>query len=402
MCRETKLLLLVSALYTFAIGLSGVFVNLFIWKQNSDFKVIVIYNLIHYIATPIAFFIGGIIAKKKNGIWSLRIGLFIYSLFYALILLWGSLGLAFIYFLGVVYGMAIGFYWLAFNTLSFDFTSTKNRDTFNGFNGSCAGIATAIAPISSAFIISRFSGMTGYYYVFALTLILFIILFLISLLLRCKRCASNLDIKLALKGGDDSWKIIRNATVLWGFRDVIIIFILNILIIEATKSELYIGKLMLLGALTSSAAYMLVQKIIKPPTRRPAILIGVLGSFAAVLFIVVRVDLLSLAAYTFVDAFFLPFFMIQLSSAAFNVIDKAHEEDYRIEYMINKDIAINLGRVTSSIMLLVLLSFVDSKSIKDLWILRAYLVFIGLAPVAAGLLLRRLREIFDGKRLERG
>ena len=99
MCKEAKLLLIISILFTFGMGLSSIFVNIFFWKQTSSLTVIVIYNLIHNITVPITFVLAGIIAKKKNGIWSLRIGLIIYALFYALMLLIGDKGVSYIYLL---------------------------------------------------------------------------------------------------------------------------------------------------------------------------------------------------------------------------------------------------------------------------------------------------------------
>jgi YQGE family putative transporter len=118
MCREAKVLLAVSALFTFAMGLSGIFVNVFFWRETGNFLVIVIYNLTHYIFTPVTFIIGGIIAKRKNGIWSLRFGLILFALFYSLILLIGNKGTLYIYLLGILNGLASGFYCLAFNTLA--------------------------------------------------------------------------------------------------------------------------------------------------------------------------------------------------------------------------------------------------------------------------------------------
>ncbi len=390
MCKESKILLLISALFTFAIGLSGIFINVFFWKQTNNFKVIVIYNLIHYIATPIFFIVSGVIAKRKNGAWSLRIGLVIFALFYALILLLGNKGNIYIYLLGFVYGMATGFYWLAFNTLCFDFTSINNRDTFNGFNGSCAGVAAAVAPITSAYIISTFKGMKGYNIVFAITLLIFVILVFISMLLRCKSYGSRLDLKKSFKSDCREWGIVRKTTVLWGFRDVTIVFVINILILETTKSELSIGKFALIGALISSASYILVQKLIKPRRRRLSITIGTIGSFLAVTGLILRIDNRMLLLYVVLDALFLPFFIIQLSSSTFNVIDKAHENDMRVEYMINKDIAINTGRIISSIILLILLT--TSEGLSSL---KIYLAFIGLMPIIAAYFLRRLKGL-DG------
>ncbi|WP_291571465.1 MFS transporter [Clostridium sp. UBA4548] len=394
MCKEAKILLFMSALFTFAAGLSGIFVNIFFWKQTNSFIVIVIYNMIHYITTPITFMIGGIIAKKKNGIWSLRLGLILYAIFYSLILTLGNRGGIYIYILGMVYGFAVGFYWLAFNTLSFDFTCVTNRDTFNGFNGSCAGVAAAIAPITSGYIITRFSGNKGYSIVFTITLSIFIVLLIISLFLKCNNYGSKVNFKKVFSKNCSDWSIIRKSTTLWGFRDVIIGFLVNILIIETTGSELSLGKLTFIGALASSGAYVLVQKIIKPPRRRLAIYVGTIGSFLAVTTIVYKISYATLLIFMVVDSFLLPFFLIQLSSSSFNVINKIHEEDLRIEYMINKDIVLNGGRIISSIILLLVLSL-----FRGAFVIRGYLLLIGAIPILSGYFLRKLSKVLDGEEL---
>lgn len=393
MCKEAKILLVISALFTFAIGLSNIFVNVFFWKQTNEFIVIAIYHLTHYIATPITFILAGMLAKKKNGIWPLRLGLLTYAVFFMLILVWGSKGTAYIYLLGIIYGIATGFYWLAFNTLSFDFTHMNNRDTWNGFNGFSAGIAAAISPMIAAYIISIFNGVKGYNVVFAVTLATFIVLTFISMLLRCKSYGHRLDFKRAFSQNCEEWGIVRITTALWGFRDVIIVFLINILTIEATKSELSLGKLTLISSLISSGAYVLVQKVIKPPHRRLSILIGTIGSFIAVLGLAVQVVYKTLVFYIITDAFFLPFFLIQLNSATFNVIDRNHEEDMRIEYMINKDLVLNTGRIISILILVILLSL-----LKTSLTLRSYLLFLGFVPIASGYFLARLRAVLEGNK----
>lgn len=391
MCRDAKALLLVSALFTFAMGLSNIFVNVFFWRQTSSFNVIILYNLTHYFVIPIMFIIGGILAKKKNGIWSLRLGLLSYAIFYVLILLIGNKGAGYIYLLGVVHGIGSGFYWLAFNTLSFDFTDVTNRDTFNGYNGSCAGIAAAASPMASGYIISLFSDATGYRIVFGITLAIFIILVLISLTLKCRDYGGRLNYKKAFGRNCEEWGTVRLATALWGVRDVIIVFVVNILIIETTNSELSLGELTLLASLVSSVSYVLVQRIIKPPKRRLSILIGAVGAFIAVVGLAVQVKYTTLLMFMIMDAFFLPFYLIQLSSSTYNVINRAHDEDMRIEYMINKDIVLNAGRIISSVLLLILLNTVKNPSV-----LLVYLIFLGLAPMASGYFLAKLKKVLSG------
>jgi YQGE family putative transporter len=88
------------------------------------------------------------------------------------------------------------------------------------------------------------------------------------------------------------------------------------------------------------------------------------------------------------DAFFLPFYIVQLTSATFNVINQAHEEKLRIEYMINRDIVLNSGRIISTgILIFMLVVFKNSFALKF------YLLFMGAASLIAGSILKKLNYI---------
>ncbi len=388
MCKNAKVLLLVSALFAFSMGLSNIFINVFFWRETNNFMVIAIYNLIINITTPITFIVAAILSKKKNGIWSLRLGLFIYALFFALILYIGNKGTAYIYGLGLIDGIAAGFYWLPFNVLCCDFTSTNNRDTFNGLNGGLSGLAAIVGPISAGFTISRFSGLTGYRIVFTSTCIIFIVLVLISTVFKCGDYSGSVDFKKAFGSNGEGWKTIRRATFFWGFRDSVMVFLINILAIQTLKKELTLGIIALVAALITSISYVLVQKIIKPPNRRKSILFGIIGSFFAVWPLIINISFNTLLVYAIIDAFCLPFFMVQLSSATFNVIDTHEDRDKRIEYMINRDMVLNGGRAISVSMLILLLLFFKNPST-----LKFYLIFLAIMPLISGSILRRIKGV---------
>lgn len=388
MDKNAKTLLIISTLYSFAMGLSNIFVNVFFWKETNNFVIVVVYNLIIHIVTPIIFIFAGMLSKRKNGIWSMRLGLLVYSLFFFLILSIGNRGTMYIYLLGVVCGVAAGFYWLAFNTLCFDLTDCTFRDTFNGYNGCFAGIATILGPITAAGIISRFTGFTGYRIVFSMTFLLFILLIFISSKFSCKSYSDKLNFKLIVHGSNKEWNTVAKSTFVWGFRDATIILVVNIMIIEKLKSELTLGIFILIASLITAGSYVLVQKIIKPKKRKQSILIGTIGSFLASCVLAINTSYFALFIYTVMDAFFIPFYMVQLSSATFNVIDEAHEENFRIEYMINRDIVLNGGRIISTTVLICMLILFENS-----WNLKIYLIFMGISSLLAGLYLRKLKNI---------
>lgn len=388
MCKNAKILLAVSALFTFSTGLSNIFTNVFFWRETKSLIVIAIYNLIIYLVTPITFVAAGFLAKKKSPVYSLRIGLIVYSLFYALILYTGGRGRIYIYLLGAVNGAAAAFYWLPFNVLCFDFTSINNRDSFNGFNGGLGGLASIIGPITAAYIISRFKGFTGYRIVFFISFVVFIILAFISSIFKHDSSKGKLDMKKILVSDNDKWKIAKKANFLWGLRDSTIMFVINILAIQVLKNELNLGILALTAALITSASCLLVQRVIKPERRKIAILIGTTGAFMSMFILVFKLSYISMFLYSVVDAFCLPFFMIQLYSSTFNVIDVLDDEDNRVEYMVSRDFMLNGARAASVCLLIGLLVL-----FKEVNAIKIYLIFLGAVPILSGYFLKKLQKI---------
>lgn len=386
MSKEAKILLVVSGIFTLAVGLSNVFVNIYLFKKSEDFMMIAQYNLMHYIFSPLAFIFAGWLSKKKNGIWSLRLGIGFFAVFFVLILVLSDRVFKYIYPLGILFGIAAGFYWLAYHVLSFDFTSPDNRDTFNGFNGSCAGIMGGIAPLIAAFVIEKSGNTTGYYIVFASSLVLFVILIFISLLLHTNNYGEKLEFGRILSKIGDQWTCVRKAIGAWGMRDVVIGFLIIILIFKTTGSEFMVGKLSFLACLIASIAYIVEQKLVKPKLRVFSMHMGAVLIFVAVLGLVIKIDYTTLLIYVVLDAAFAPFFLVPMTSASFNVIDSHHENNLRIEYVINREIALNSGRVLSTLVLIGLLMYIKSDKM-----LNYFLLFIGSTQFISLFYLRKMK-----------
>lgn len=386
MSNKAKLLLTVSALFTLAMGISNVFLNILLWKESKNFIVLAKYNLMQYISLPITFIFAGRLSKRKNGIWSLRLGIAFFIIFFGLILLFEDKISKFVLLFGVLYGVAAGFYWLAFHVLSFDFTSTENRDTFNGYNGSIAGICGAAAPISSAYIINKNILGMGYTLVFSISLLLFVVLILVSFLIKADYYGSKVNFKKILGTNSHDWSFLRKGLFMWGFRDVIIGFLIIVLVFKTTGSEWSVGTFSLIGSVISSAAFVVEQKLVKPKSRLKSMLAGALLMFVGVWGLVVNISYGTLLIYMIMESAFLPFFLVPFSSASFNIISLQHQDDLRLEYIINKEIVLNLGRIISLSVLIGLLWFFKYDRS-----LNYFLLFIGCTQLIALYFLRKMR-----------
>ncbi|TCT15444.1 YQGE family putative transporter [Natranaerovirga pectinivora] len=385
MSKKVIILLVISGLFTLAMGLSNVFVNIFLWKKTNDFVLVAIYNLMHYIFAPVSFILAGWLSKRKNGTWPLRIGISLFILFFILILLFKHDVPNYASLFGILFGLAAGFYWLAFHTLSFDFTSPSNRDTFNGLNGAIAGISSAIAPFSAAFIIDRSEEFIGYSIIFGISLTLFCLLIIISFFFTTEHYGDTLDFKKILSNDNKDWTHIRKSITLWGLRDVVILFLISILIFKTTNSILSLGKLSLFAHILSSLAFVAEQKLIKPKRRWFSFHTGALFLLFSVLGLVFDINMTFIIVFIVIDAISMPFFTVPVVSATFNIIDQSKERSYRTEYIIRREINLCLGRVLSATTLILLLTFISNDRV-----LNYFLLFIGSAPVLALIFLRKL------------
>jgi hypothetical protein len=84
--------------------------------------------------------------------------------------------------------------------------------------------------------------------------------------------------------------------------------------------------------------------------------------------------------------------MIQLSSTTFNVIERAHEEKLRIEYMINRELMLNAGRIISVLILIFMLIVFSGGDV-----IRYYLIIIGVTPIVSAYFVVKLKKVLSGE-----
>ena len=133
--KDLSLLLFIGGIYSLSVALSNTFVNIYLWKQSGEFIDLAVYNLSVVIFQPLTFILAGRWAKKIDRVIVLRIGVIFLALFYISVLLFGEHASRYLIVLGGLLGIGYGFYWLAFNVLTFEITEPETRDFFNGFLG---------------------------------------------------------------------------------------------------------------------------------------------------------------------------------------------------------------------------------------------------------------------------
>ncbi|WP_031408247.1 MFS transporter [Geobacillus vulcani] len=348
--RDLLLLLCIGGFYALGVSLSNTFVNIYLWKQTGDFRDLALYNLAVVTMQPLTFIFAGRLAKQIDRILVLRLGVSCLAVFFVTVLLVGSRAHQYLLFLGALLGVGYGFYWLAFNVLTFEITEPETRDFFNGFFGVLTSSAGMIGPMVAGYIISSFYGAKGYTFVFSLSLGLFLVAVLLSFFLKRRAAAGNYLFVRILKERNENrnWRLITNAHFFQGLREGTFVFIISVLVYITSGSEWALGKFGLVNSFTSFVAYYAVSRLIKREYRMKAILLGGALLYGAIFLIVFHPTYPRLILYAITIAIAYPLLLVPYSSLTFDVIGKSWKSaEARVEYIVVRELFLNAGRVTS-------------------------------------------------------
>lgn len=383
MSRQAWLLAAITGLYVGATALSNTFVNAYLWKLKRDFATLGWFNLAQYVAMGLVFLAAGYLTNRWDRVWALRLGMLAHAAFYLAVLQLGRQAPAYAVPLGLLMGVGMGFFWFGYNVILFDVTDRADRDRFNGANGFIMSAMGMVAPLVGGWLIGR-EALTGYRWVFGLSLLIFALATVLSGFLRPRADADGFRLLPAWRASwsrRTRWHAVMVAMLLEGLREGVFAFLVGVLVIVATGSEWQLGLYATLSSLVSLASYGLVGRTLQPQQRRAAAFVGSLLATAAVLPLFADVTFLTLMVLGVGTAVAYPLFIIPVTSTAFDVIGaNPHAVRDRTEYVVMRELALNVGRVLSVAGFLLLIAWRQTPTL-----LAAYLAFTSLALVGAAL-----------------
>ncbi|OLS41679.1 MFS transporter [Bacillus sp. MRMR6] len=348
--KDLTLLLVIGGLYSLSVALSNTFVNVFLWKQTGEYSDIAMYNLSIVVLQPLTFILAGRWAKKIDRVIVLRIGVIFLAIFYLTVLITGKNAAAYLLLLGGLLGIGYGFYWLAYNVLTFEITEPETRDFFNGFLGILSSTGGMIGPFAAGFIITRFEKFTGYMIVFGISLALFAIAVFLSFSLKRRPAKGKYYFKRILdeRNKNENWRLITNAHFFQGLREGTFLFMIGIFVYLSTGSEMALGTFGLINSGISFVAYFAVSRLLKKKHRKKSILIGGAMLYAAVLLLVWDLNFVKLLLYAGIIAVAYPLLLVPYISTTYDVIGSGWKAaEMRIEYIVVREIFLNVGRIIS-------------------------------------------------------
>ncbi|MGG1599951.1 MFS transporter [Paenibacillus naphthalenovorans] len=387
---QSRLLLTVNGLFAAANALSGVFVNVYLWKAKHDFSVIGWFTLVHHLSMALTFWLAGKWVKEHNKMNCLRTGVAVAALFYLLVLWFGEQSADYYVLLGAVQGLSSGLFWLAFNVVYFEVTDPDNRDRFNGAAGLLGSGAGMIAPWISGFLIVRMQETNGYRLIFTLSLIVFCIGVIVSFFLKKRKSSGNYEWFLTwrcLRQKDTAWRKVGLALMAQGVREGVFGFFIALLVFVHTGSEMKLGNFSLLTSAAALISFMLAGRWLRPEYRPKALLIGAVMLVLIIFPFFWKVDFVTLLMFGIGAAVFYPLYAIPMTSIVFDLIGGDEESvKRREEYIVMRELALNAGRLLGTAVFITVVSLTRSPAAMN-WLLLA----IGSSPIAAWYWMRKVK-----------
>lgn len=389
--RQCILLLAVNSLFVLAGALSGTFLNVYLWKAKQDFAMIGWFAFSQQIAIGLTFWIAGKWVKERNKMIILRLGIVISGIFYLLVLVTGTRMVHYIWPLGIVSGIGAGIFWLAFNVVYFEVTDRTNRDLFNGWVGIMGSLIGISGPWLSGWLISALPDEKGYRFIFTISLIVYGIGVLLSFWLKKRERGGEyrwLEPVRRMRAGSH-WRKAVPASIAYGVREGVFLFLINLLVYISTSSEWKVGQYMLITSLVSLISYWAAGKWLAIRHRYMEMLVGALMITLVVLPLLWKVSYTTLIIFGIGTSMFMPLYIIPMISSVFDLMGRDPKDaEHRVELIVLRELSMMIGRLAGIIVFICFYSRSPHMN-TILWLMAG----LGAAPLVSWFAMRKLLAV---------
>ena len=390
-------MVLIHGAYNAAALLAGTFLSIFLWRASHDLAPIAVYSGLSALMIPVAFLANGLLWRGLGAGASIRLGLFGNGAVYLLILLLGNDAPHWVVALGLLRGVAEGFYWSGFHLVSYDTTSDRDRDRYFGAQATATWFLTAALPPAAGAIIvagTQVGGpYRGYQLIFALAAVL-----LMAAMVLAGRLPSGTRERLSmprvarLVRRNPDWQWVTQARLADGFTGSLMGLVLTVLTYLLLKNEQQVGNFNGLMGLLGVGISLGLAAFMKPKHRIRCALVGGYLLVMSTLLLPLYLTAGALIAYGFLRAVGGPLHGNALAPMALQVIDRDPQaKTMRYEYIVHQELCLGIGRVLSIGCFLLLMA-----PLNQMLLARIVVVIAGAAPILIWAAFARIPQAIPG------
>lgn len=343
--------LFIHSCFQFGASMSGLFLNLYLWRLTEDLVINAVYNIILYAVTPVAFAAGGWLAKKKDRMMTYRIGIVMIAAFYLMVIVAQEKVPEFYILFALFNGIAAGFYWTGYLVLQYDVSTEANRIRFLAINMVTFNSAGLLGPALAGFIIQRNDGLQGYIIIFTLAFIMFVIAAVISFripMVETHHKAYYLRLMGEVMQRNRRWVKALYGFLVLGLFQGIMLFLPNILLFQAVNREDWVGYLgVLFSGITVATGYVISRKAQKENVRK-YVFMSTTGTVIGASLLLFGVELWSVVLFMIIFSICNPLAVNTLTSYYYRLIGTLPlKGQLRVESVVMRELFLNIGRVVS-------------------------------------------------------
>ncbi|MCT8139599.1 MFS transporter [Anaerobacillus sp. CMMVII] len=377
--RQAIITLTNHGIFQFGNSLSVIFVNLYLWRLTNDLWINGAYNLITLLSAPIATILIGKIAKQKDRLIIYRSGIFLTAIFYLAIFLAMERMVEYFYLFALLKGVSTSFYWLGHFTLMYDFSNNNNRHRYLGWNMIVNNIAQLTGPALAGIIIGIYTDLTGYSIVFGLAFVMFLTASIGSL--RMEKAPTHHKtyyLKYTFQMLRKYKQFSRSLTgwYIIGLPQGIMMYIPAILLFTVFEKEQIIGFMnVFFFSLTIICSY-LISRYASIQKTGMYMLLAAIGFSIASSLLLWGINMWTVVIFMIIYHIFNPLHSNTYTAHYYQMMDELPlNKNFRIESIVVRETAINLGRATSVIIVMLSIQNVDAGFLPWLLFFMALMQF---------------------------
>lgn len=291
--------------------LPAVFINTMMMAPGEGIEAVIFYNASFFISGALFMAAAAYVLKRSSARLTIVIGILSYLLLYLLIIALGEQAAKFHVLIGLVNGIADGFYWISYGQLLTSTLSVRNRDRGLAVINVIASSVNLLIPLFSGLLIRMIGGLGGYITVMAIASAVAVFTCLISMKLpRIKAAGEKKEAKTNFIAAARILKmrpLIMTALLgqsAKGIREGAFSFILSVVLYQSVRDELLIGINTFLSSSAGILAYVYMSRTIRADNRIRFMLLSVLSLCVLSVLGMLWINPLMLIVYSAINAAF--------------------------------------------------------------------------------------------------
>jgi YQGE family putative transporter len=285
--QDSRLLLICITLFYLAGPFTGLFLNVYLWREIESLQLIALFTFFYFFGVPIGFIINGILLKKLFSKTAFQLGLFFQGLLPVVLIILQERAFHFLALLGLIKGVSAAFYWANLALLTYDFTNDAERGYFSGLSSSLASAIGIIASPLAGFVIGvagqewlKLSITSSYYLSFGTAIVIFLATVIIAGQVTPKKGKLEYSFRTTFsEKKSENWIKVRSLNFVTGLRDSVIPFLPALLAFKFFGKEVLVGQFNGLMAVIGILIGYFAGRYAKPEKRISAASIGVTAFF---------------------------------------------------------------------------------------------------------------------------